>query len=96
MKFNYDYFTPNVGDLVVDGADGTHGVVVQVGPWHTFAYFVEQGPIRIIILQVALPEYDNMIEQYSLKCIEKDDVQIVESPLRFISREDINELSAIM
>ena len=35
MKFEYDFFVPNVGDLVVDGHDGTPGVVVSVGAWHT-------------------------------------------------------------
>jgi len=96
MKFNYDYFTPRVGDLVVDGADGSHGVVISVGEWHTFAYFVEQGPIKILVLQVALPEFNNITEQYSVKCVEKDGLDVIESPLRFISRDDINELSVIM
>ena len=94
MKFDYSYFTPNIGDLVVDGADGSHGVVVGVGEWHTLAYFVDQGPIRIIIVQVALPEFNNITEQYSLKCFERGGLDVVESPLRFISRDDIPMLSA--
>ena len=96
MRFNYDHFTPKVGDLVVDGVDGSHGVVIQVGEWHTFAYFAEQGPIRILIMQVTIPEYGNITEQYSIRCVEKDGIETVESPLRFISRDDINELSTIM
>jgi len=96
MKFSYDHFTPEVGDLVVDGTDGAHGVVVWVGEWRTYAYFVEQGAIKILILQIALPEYGNTTEQHNLRCVEKNGVEVIESPLRFISRDDINELSVIM
>ncbi len=89
MRFEYNYFKPEVGDLVVDGHDGAHGVVVHVGLWHTFAYFVEQGPIKILIIQVVLPEYNGITEQYSLKCVEENGIETVQSPLRFMQRDDI-------
>ena len=89
MKFEYEQFTPRVGDLVVDGHDGAHGVVVNVGHWHTFAYFVEQGAVKILVLQVLLPEYNGLVEQYSLKCTEKNGNEVVQSPLRFLQREDV-------
>ena len=89
MRFKYNHFIPKVGDLVVDGHDGSHGIVVNVGHWHTFAYFVEQGPIKILVLQVALPEYNGIVEQYSLKCVEEEGVEIIQSPLRFVQRDDV-------
>lgn len=89
MRFQYNYFMPKVGDLVVDGHDGAHGIVVGVGLWHTFAYFVEQGPIKILIVQVALPEYNGITEQYNLKCVEEDGAETVQSPLRFLQRDDV-------
>jgi len=88
MKFEYQKFVPRVGNLVVDGYDGSHGIVVGVGTWHTFAYFVEQGAIKVLTLQVMLPEYNNLVEQYTLKCIEKDNSELVMSPLRFIDNDD--------
>ena len=95
MKFEYNFFTPAVGDLVVDGHDGVHGIVVGAGPWHTWAYFVDQGAVRLLILQVQLPEYNNIIEQYSLKCVEKNGIDIIISPLRFESNKDANLLKTI-
>jgi|10_taG_2_1085330.scaffolds.fasta_scaffold02458_13 hypothetical protein len=95
MKFNYGYFIPEVGDLVVDGSDGAHGVVVKVGPWRTFAYFMEQGAVKTLVFQVTLPEYGNITEQYSLKCLVKDGLEVVESGFRFICRDDVELLSTI-
>jgi|TARA_R110002012_G_scaffold47709_4_gene124820 hypothetical protein len=96
MRFEYDFFVPEVGDLVIDGCDGAHGVVVSVGCWHTFAYFVEQGPVKILIVQVVLPEYNGITEQYSLKCIEEKGTEFVQSPLRFLQRDDITLLKTNM
>ena len=87
MKFEYDFFVPNVGDLVVDGHDGTPGVVVSVGAWHTLAYFVDQGAVKMLVIQVSLQEYGGLIEQYSLKSFEKEGNFIVHSPVRFVHRE---------
>ena len=96
MRFEYNFFVPMIGDLVVDGLDGSHGVVVGVGGWHTFAYFVEQGPIKILIVQVILTEYNGMTEQYSLKCTEDNGIETVQSPLRFVQRDDVTLLKTNM
>jgi hypothetical protein len=96
MKFEYNNFMPRVGNLVIDGHDGTHGVVTAVGPWHTFAYFVEQGAIKVLILQVNLPEYNGITEQYTLKSVERDGVEIVSSPLRFVDNDDAVLLKTCM
>ena len=81
---------------MIDGLDGTTGIVVKVGAWHTYAYFKEEGSIRRMSIHVSLTEYDGLVQQYPLKCTEQGGVETVLSPLRFVQREDLTLLRTEM